>query len=128
MGKMPNLRERMVIKYRCSENSQRYLLVEYVPMFDSYCEGHNLEYNPDRGVLVGDSAVVWNPSITGIYGHRRNDSALSAMPREALERLVVYDNPYPEDVIWEQAVREMTVDEISKELGYPVKIIGNKEI
>ena len=33
-------------------------------------------------------------------------------------------------IVWEykSEVKEMTVDEISKELGYPVKVIGNKEV
>ena len=126
MSKRPTLHERMVIKYRCSKNSQRYLLVEEVPLFGGVCEGHNLDYNPDRGVLVGEVALVLASNITGIYGRRCVDGRIAVMPREALERLVIYDNPYSEDVLWErETVREMTVDEISKELGYPVKVVGN---
>ena len=32
-------------------------------------------------------------------------------------------------IVWnyKSEVKEMTVDEISKKLGYPVKIVGNKE-
>lgn len=97
-----DLRSGMVVE---TQQGKRYLLVVETKCLmgkDSWCDFNN--YNTD---LVNREGDQWN--IVKVYEGKK--APLST----------ILENPG--DIIWIRKVKELTVAEIEKLLGYPVKIV-----
>lgn len=76
--------------------------------------------------------VLANYEIDAVFAHRtyamKASPALSTLQMLDLLREGSCDSPFVE-VVWKrpEPVKEMTVDEISKALGYKVKVVGNEK-
>jgi len=121
----PEAGERAIIKYKDAKGRVDYLLVEETGR-GGY-GGHRLENYIGRHVALGAYIAVPPEQVVGIYGRKRpggSDGEFGVMYCTDIENLVLYDRLSPELVVWEQErVREMTMDEISKALGYTVKVV-----
>lgn len=71
-----------------------------------------------------------NDDLTSIYGNGTYDIVAVRRPKYPKDcRFDAFDKEFG-DLVYDRerdTVREMTVDEIEKELGYKVKVVGNRE-
>lgn len=124
--KRPDISERMVVRYKDDDEKQHYMLVEEVQKHGGGCEGHALINFRDCQVMLGPATFITSYQITGIYGRVREDGHIIPMNSDSILELVIFGTPHAGDTLWvTDEVKEMTVDEISKKLGYPVKVVGN---
>ena len=121
----PEAGERAIIKYKGASGAIYYLLVEEIGR-DGY-GGHRLGNYGGLHVVLGSHTSVHPEQVVGIYGRKRpggSDGEFAVLYCTDIENLVLYDRVSPELVVWDpERVREMTVDEISKALGYEVKVV-----
>lgn len=100
-----DLKNRMVVEYR---NGQRRMVMDDDLMGkELYLELHNLD--DDLLMKNGDSSL----DIVKVYKSRSHwfDDMF---------------NDYYLELIWERKeVKELTIEEIEKELGYKIKVVGN---
>ena len=122
---MPEIESGMVLELQpreLKEYESTFMLVTYVN--GKEIVGYKVERDPytvkDQVLLTTRVAVTPNLEIVNIY-----DTGDGTFPVERLLEILDGDIDL-EYLVWEgRPVREMTVDEISKELGYKVKVIGN---
>jgi hypothetical protein len=106
--------------------------------------GDVVKWDDDHYGMVGNDRVYYLINVNGLMGpsgvskdtvaNIQNDKHVVKVYRKSLANGFDQTDLYSIQqgcaqryVIWEkQQVREMTVDEISKELGYTVKVVGEK--
>lgn len=88
--------------------------------------GYQIETQWDgyRRVVLGNKELVDIGAITHVWRSNLDDNFPDMT---YLTRCI--DGGEDDRIVWayKSEVKEMTVDEISKKLGYPVKVVGNKE-
>ena len=123
--KTPEAGEKAIIKYIDARGRASYLLVEETGR-GGY-GGHRLGDYGGLHVTLGEYTPVAPEQVVGIYGRKMpggSDQEFGVMSYLDIENLVVHDRVSPDLVVWDpERVREMTVDEISKALGYEVKVV-----
>lgn len=121
----PEAGERAIIKYIDARGRIDYLLVEETGR-GGY-GGHRLGNYGGLHVTLGEYAPVAPEQVVGIYGRKipgGSDREFGVMSYRDIENLVLHDRVSTDLVVWDpERVREMTVDEISKALGYTVKVV-----
>lgn len=125
MSKMPPLQQGFVLEYKDGEDVYHYLL-----MLGADCYGRPFGYTVHEAIYyasMGEFKHIDRDDIVAIY-------AASGYPgcyrypqvKELVE--ILGSARQDEYRLWQkQEAVELTVDEISKRLGYPVKVIGNEE-
>ena len=124
MEDMPKLEPGMVVKIDTG-----YCLVQVPGTLEFGFIGHSLELRDksDLGscVTLDYTACYEYSRILEVFGNPYRATYPTVLSAQAIQRIFRGSTEY---LLWErQVVKEMTVDEISKKLGYPVKIVGNKE-
>ena len=122
---LPKIESGMVLELQprnLKEYESTFMLVTYVNGEEivGYIIDTDATSSYDRPTLISRIAVTPDLEIVNIY-----DTDDGTFPTKRLLEILDGDIDL-EYLVWEgRPVREMTVEEIEKELGYKVKVIGN---
>ena len=128
MGDMAEIEPGMVVKINTGTR-ECYCLVLIPGTPELGFTGHLLEFRDksDFGacVTLEHTARYEYSCILEVFGNPYRATYPTVLSAQAIQRIFRGNTEY---LLWKrQVVKEMTIDEISKKVGYPVKIVGNKE-
>ena len=134
---MPEIKPGMLVKVHGSDVSGPRMFPSWLIVLKvagKYFSGLNIKtavwQDGQRTLGIESTDCLPLNSIEEVYEYNN-----AAIPSEAIPPRVIWDilsdraNNRSIYGIWRKIpVREMTVDEISEKLGYPVKVVGNEEV
>ena len=126
MSEMPSLQPGFVLEYKESKDVYRFLL-----MLGEECYGRSLfgytVHEATYYAALGEFKHINRDDIVAIYAASDHHGYCRyPQVKELVE--ILGSSRQDEYLLWQkQAGVELTVDEISKKLGYPVKVIGNEK-